>query len=215
MIIVILFGYTVISVGIILYIVLHHSVLFSILFGIIILCCSVYPLVLLTWTARYTVGPALSILLFSVFLYISFLVFFRIINQLYIFLYLLFSDFSLLFSLLHKLSFSLLRNKSMMILKQSLLSTRILWYLKGTPDVGIFLPHNSTVQLKAFYDSDWATCSQLFLVVLLRLNMIRSPALCVNFSGSLISFMIYTFHIYIYISCSYLLWQSICNTNCL
>ncbi|WVY93352.1 hypothetical protein V8G54_032440 [Vigna mungo] len=35
-------------------------------------------------------------------------------------------------------------------------ATRILRYLKGTP--GIFLPHNSTIQLKALCDSDWATC---------------------------------------------------------
>ncbi|WVZ01131.1 hypothetical protein V8G54_027200 [Vigna mungo] len=39
-----------------------------------------------------------------------------------------------------------------------LTATCILRYLKGTPSVGIFLAHNSTVQLKAFCDSDWDTC---------------------------------------------------------
>ncbi|WVZ13928.1 hypothetical protein V8G54_011494 [Vigna mungo] len=37
-------------------------------------------------------------------------------------------------------------------------TTRILQYLKGTPGTGIHFPCNSTIQLKAFCDSDWATC---------------------------------------------------------
>ncbi|WVZ17643.1 hypothetical protein V8G54_010625 [Vigna mungo] len=37
-------------------------------------------------------------------------------------------------------------------------TTRILRYLKGTPGTGIHFPCNSTIQLKAFCDSDWATC---------------------------------------------------------
>ncbi|XP_014511530.1 uncharacterized protein LOC106770221 [Vigna radiata var. radiata] len=37
-------------------------------------------------------------------------------------------------------------------------TTHILRYLKGTPSVGIHLPRNSTAQLKAFCDFDWATC---------------------------------------------------------
>ncbi|XP_047150323.1 uncharacterized mitochondrial protein AtMg00240-like [Vigna umbellata] len=37
-------------------------------------------------------------------------------------------------------------------------TTRILRYLKGNPGAGVHLPHKSTVQLKAFCDSDWATC---------------------------------------------------------
>ncbi|WVY95772.1 hypothetical protein V8G54_027923 [Vigna mungo] len=35
---------------------------------------------------------------------------------------------------------------------------RILRYLKGTPGAGIFLPSTSSIQLKAFCDSDWAAC---------------------------------------------------------
>lgn len=35
---------------------------------------------------------------------------------------------------------------------------RILRYLKNAPGSGIFLAANSTVQLKAFSDSDWAGC---------------------------------------------------------
>ena len=37
-------------------------------------------------------------------------------------------------------------------------ATRVLRYLKGTPGSGILLHRNSTLQLKAFCDSDWATC---------------------------------------------------------
>ncbi|WVZ16874.1 hypothetical protein V8G54_009856 [Vigna mungo] len=37
-------------------------------------------------------------------------------------------------------------------------TTRILRYLKGTPGTCIHFPCNSTIQLKAFCDSDWATC---------------------------------------------------------
>ncbi|XP_014503350.1 uncharacterized protein LOC106763698 [Vigna radiata var. radiata] len=37
-------------------------------------------------------------------------------------------------------------------------TNRILRYLKGTPGAGIHFPSNSTIQLKAFCDSDWATC---------------------------------------------------------
>ncbi|WVZ17715.1 hypothetical protein V8G54_010697 [Vigna mungo] len=37
-------------------------------------------------------------------------------------------------------------------------TTRILRYLKGTPGTGIHFPCNSTIQLKVFCDSDWATC---------------------------------------------------------
>ncbi|WVZ09203.1 hypothetical protein V8G54_013733 [Vigna mungo] len=37
-------------------------------------------------------------------------------------------------------------------------TNRILRYLKGTPGTGIHLPSTSTIQLKAFCDSDWATC---------------------------------------------------------
>ncbi|XP_014490899.1 uncharacterized protein LOC106753591 [Vigna radiata var. radiata] len=37
-------------------------------------------------------------------------------------------------------------------------TSRILRYLKGTPGAGIFLPSTSPIQLKAFCDSDWATC---------------------------------------------------------
>jgi len=35
---------------------------------------------------------------------------------------------------------------------------RILRYLKGNPRSGIFLYNNSSVHLKAYSDSDWATC---------------------------------------------------------
>ncbi|XP_019439013.1 PREDICTED: uncharacterized protein LOC109344716 [Lupinus angustifolius] len=36
--------------------------------------------------------------------------------------------------------------------------TRVLRYLKGSPSQGLFYPTSSTVQLKGFIDSDWATC---------------------------------------------------------
>ena len=35
---------------------------------------------------------------------------------------------------------------------------RILRYLKGNPGSGIFLSNNSSMHLKAYSDSDWATC---------------------------------------------------------
>ena len=35
---------------------------------------------------------------------------------------------------------------------------RILRYLKNAPDHGIFFPHQNSIQLKAYSDSDWATC---------------------------------------------------------
>ncbi|MCI15401.1 copia protein [Trifolium medium] len=34
----------------------------------------------------------------------------------------------------------------------------LLRYLKGSPALGLFYPASSTIQLKAFSDSDWATC---------------------------------------------------------
>ncbi|WVZ08611.1 hypothetical protein V8G54_021957 [Vigna mungo] len=37
-------------------------------------------------------------------------------------------------------------------------TNRILRYLKGTPGAGIHLPRTSTIQLKAFCESDWTTC---------------------------------------------------------
>jgi len=35
---------------------------------------------------------------------------------------------------------------------------RILHYLKGNPGSGIFLPRNSSIHLRAYNGSDWATC---------------------------------------------------------
>lgn len=37
-------------------------------------------------------------------------------------------------------------------------AVRILRYLKGSPAKGLFYPCDSTLQLKGFSDSDWATC---------------------------------------------------------
>jgi len=37
---------------------------------------------------------------------------------------------------------------------------RILWYLKNAHDNGIFLSAANTPQLKAYSDSDWATCPE-------------------------------------------------------
>ena len=37
---------------------------------------------------------------------------------------------------------------------------RILRYLKRTPGTGIFLHSQSLIQLKAYNDSDWATCPE-------------------------------------------------------
>ncbi|XP_019434131.1 PREDICTED: uncharacterized protein LOC109340836 [Lupinus angustifolius] len=37
--------------------------------------------------------------------------------------------------------------------------TRILRYIKGTPSQGLFYPSNSILQLKAFNDSEWTTCT--------------------------------------------------------
>ncbi|WVZ16876.1 hypothetical protein V8G54_009858 [Vigna mungo] len=39
-------------------------------------------------------------------------------------------------------------------------ANRILRYLKGSPDNGIFLQNKNTNQLKAYSDSDWATCPE-------------------------------------------------------
>jgi len=36
--------------------------------------------------------------------------------------------------------------------------SRILRYLKGTPCDGLFFPHNNTLTLCGFSDSNWATC---------------------------------------------------------
>ena len=36
--------------------------------------------------------------------------------------------------------------------------TRILQYVKGTPRQGIFFPSDSNLQLRAYYDADWARC---------------------------------------------------------
>ncbi|XP_019434862.1 PREDICTED: uncharacterized protein LOC109341415 [Lupinus angustifolius] len=35
---------------------------------------------------------------------------------------------------------------------------RVLRYLKGSPALGLFFPCNSSVQIKAYTDSDWASC---------------------------------------------------------
>ncbi|XP_033516472.1 uncharacterized protein [Nicotiana tomentosiformis] len=32
------------------------------------------------------------------------------------------------------------------------------WYLKGTPDVGVYLSDSSDLTIQAFCDSDWASC---------------------------------------------------------
>ncbi|XP_019179166.1 PREDICTED: uncharacterized protein LOC109174382 [Ipomoea nil] len=37
---------------------------------------------------------------------------------------------------------------------------RILRYIKSAPGQGIFYPSNGDMQLKVFYDSDWASCSE-------------------------------------------------------
>ncbi|XP_027363064.1 cold-responsive protein kinase 1-like [Abrus precatorius] len=39
-------------------------------------------------------------------------------------------------------------------------AVRVLRYLKGAPGQGLFYPTSSTLQLKAFSDSDWGTCSE-------------------------------------------------------
>ena len=38
---------------------------------------------------------------------------------------------------------------------------RILQYIKGTPGQGVFFPTDSDLQLKAFYDADWAGCPDI------------------------------------------------------
>ncbi|XP_070011133.1 uncharacterized mitochondrial protein AtMg00810-like [Nicotiana sylvestris] len=37
-------------------------------------------------------------------------------------------------------------------------SLRVTKYIKGCSDLGIFMPKNSTIQLTAFCDADWAAC---------------------------------------------------------
>jgi hypothetical protein len=38
-------------------------------------------------------------------------------------------------------------------------ASRLLRYLKGSPGQGLFYPASSDLKIKAFYDSDWAACS--------------------------------------------------------
>lgn len=37
-------------------------------------------------------------------------------------------------------------------------ATKVVQYIKGTPRQGVFFPIQSDLQLKAFYDADWAGC---------------------------------------------------------